>query len=170
MAPFGPRITAMTCAYYRTSSPVTALPMIMRWISDVPSKIVKIVAVRAVCAARWRDAGRRSSTDPAPRYVRLPIVLAGTKMARSMSQRASGFPEPPASCSRRSPIADRRGECCEDGRLREALIAAIRTLGANRPGCFVLQRPFLNAERGHRTSGVVPGLVRGVIDPLRHRG
>jgi hypothetical protein len=36
----------MTCGYYRTSSPVTALPMIIRWISDVPSKIVKLVAVR----------------------------------------------------------------------------------------------------------------------------
>ena len=33
----------MTCGYYRTSSPVTALPMIMRWISDVPSKMVKIL-------------------------------------------------------------------------------------------------------------------------------
>jgi hypothetical protein len=39
---FGPCISAMTSAYYRTSSPVTALPMIMRWISDVPSKIVKL--------------------------------------------------------------------------------------------------------------------------------
>ena len=28
---------------YRTSSPVTARPMIIRWISDVPSKIVKIL-------------------------------------------------------------------------------------------------------------------------------
>jgi hypothetical protein len=28
---------------YLTSSPVTARPMIMRWISDVPSKMVKIV-------------------------------------------------------------------------------------------------------------------------------
>ena len=27
---------------YLTSNPVTALPMIIRWISDVPSKIVKI--------------------------------------------------------------------------------------------------------------------------------
>jgi hypothetical protein len=42
----------MTCGYYRTSSPVTALPMIMRWISDVPSKIVKLVEVRAVSAGR----------------------------------------------------------------------------------------------------------------------
>jgi len=33
----------MTSGYYRTSSPVTALPMIMRWICDVPSKIVKLV-------------------------------------------------------------------------------------------------------------------------------
>ena len=30
---------------YRTSNPVTARPMIIRWISDVPSKIVKILAV-----------------------------------------------------------------------------------------------------------------------------
>jgi hypothetical protein len=29
-SPFGPRIRAMTSGYYRTSSPVTALPMIMR--------------------------------------------------------------------------------------------------------------------------------------------
>ena len=31
---------------YRTSSPVTARPMIIRWISDVPSKMVKIFASR----------------------------------------------------------------------------------------------------------------------------
>jgi hypothetical protein len=31
---------------YRTSSPVTARPMITRWISEVPSKIVKIFASR----------------------------------------------------------------------------------------------------------------------------
>jgi hypothetical protein len=31
---------------YLTSSPVAARPMIMRWISDVPSKIVKILASR----------------------------------------------------------------------------------------------------------------------------
>ena len=31
---------------YRTSSPVMALPMIMRWISEVPSKMVKIFASR----------------------------------------------------------------------------------------------------------------------------
>ena len=37
--------SAMTNGYYRTSSPVTALPMIMRWISDVPSKIVKLMEV-----------------------------------------------------------------------------------------------------------------------------
>jgi hypothetical protein len=46
------RISAMTCGYQRTSSPVTALPMIMRWISDVPSKIVKLVDVRAVSFRR----------------------------------------------------------------------------------------------------------------------
>lgn len=36
----------MTCGYYRTSSPVTALPMIMRWISLVPSNMVKILEVQ----------------------------------------------------------------------------------------------------------------------------
>jgi hypothetical protein len=45
----------MPCGYYRTSSPVTALSVIMRWISDVPSKIVKIVEVRAVSEGRWPD-------------------------------------------------------------------------------------------------------------------
>jgi hypothetical protein len=30
---------------YRTSRPVTARPMIMRWISEVPSKIVKLSEV-----------------------------------------------------------------------------------------------------------------------------
>jgi hypothetical protein len=40
------RTSAMTSGYYRTSSPVTALPMIIRWISDVPSKMVKILASR----------------------------------------------------------------------------------------------------------------------------
>jgi hypothetical protein len=38
------RISAMSCGYYRTSRPVTVLPMIMRGISDAPSKIVKILA------------------------------------------------------------------------------------------------------------------------------
>ncbi len=33
-------------ALQRTSSPVTARPMIMRWISEVPSKMVKILASR----------------------------------------------------------------------------------------------------------------------------
>jgi len=49
------RTSAMTCGYYRTSSPVTALPMIIRWISDVPSKMVKLVEVRAASAGRWPD-------------------------------------------------------------------------------------------------------------------
>jgi hypothetical protein len=56
----------MTFGYYRTSSPVTALPMIMRWISDVPSKIVKLVEVRAVSAGRWRDHQLHVSTNSAP--------------------------------------------------------------------------------------------------------
>jgi hypothetical protein len=42
--PFKFRTSAKICGYYRTSSPVTALPIITRWISDVPSKMVKILA------------------------------------------------------------------------------------------------------------------------------
>jgi len=61
------RTSAMTSGYYRTSSPVTALPMIMRWISDVPSKIVKLVEVRAVSAGRWRAGWALVSTNSAPR-------------------------------------------------------------------------------------------------------
>jgi hypothetical protein len=56
----------MTCGYYRTSSPVTALPMIMRWISDVPSKIVKIVEVRAVSEGRSGVRLPLVSTNSAP--------------------------------------------------------------------------------------------------------
>jgi hypothetical protein len=44
--PFKIRTSAMTSGYYRTSSPVAARPMIRRWISEVPSKIVKILASR----------------------------------------------------------------------------------------------------------------------------
>ncbi len=39
---------AVTRGYYRTLSPVTALPIIIRWISDVPSKMVKILASRCM--------------------------------------------------------------------------------------------------------------------------
>jgi len=60
------RTSAKTRGYYRTSSPVTALPMIMRWISDVPSKIVKLVEVRAVSAGRWPDSEEHVSTNSAP--------------------------------------------------------------------------------------------------------
>jgi hypothetical protein len=58
----------MTCRYYRTSSAVTALPMIRRWISDVPSKIVKLVEVRAVSAGRWPDGQGVVSTNSAPMH------------------------------------------------------------------------------------------------------
>jgi hypothetical protein len=56
----------MTCDYYRTSSLVTALPMIMRWISDVPSKIVKLVEVRAESAGRWPAEPAFVRTNSAP--------------------------------------------------------------------------------------------------------
>jgi hypothetical protein len=37
------------------SRPVAARPMIRRWISDVPSKIVKILAIRGPVAAATAD-------------------------------------------------------------------------------------------------------------------
>jgi hypothetical protein len=69
----------MTCGYYRTSSPVTALPMIMRWISDVPSKIVKVVEVRAV------SAGRKPAERP----------LVSTNSARRRATRTGSWKLPP---------------------------------------------------------------------------
>jgi hypothetical protein len=63
--PFKIRTSAVASGYYRTSSPVTALPMIMRWISDVPSKIVKLLEVRAVSAGRWPVDRRILSTNSA---------------------------------------------------------------------------------------------------------
>jgi hypothetical protein len=59
--------------YYRTSSPVTALPMIMRWISAVPSKIVKLVEVQPVSAGRWPVQAQLVSTGSA----RLSPLLGG---------------------------------------------------------------------------------------------
>ena len=35
-------VGALAAQGYRTSRPVTARPMIMRWISEVPSKMVKL--------------------------------------------------------------------------------------------------------------------------------
>jgi hypothetical protein len=59
-------IKTTTCGYQRMSSPVTALPMIIRWISDVPSKIVNLVELRAVSAGRWLARWALVSTNSAP--------------------------------------------------------------------------------------------------------
>jgi hypothetical protein len=50
---------------YRTSSPVIVRPISIRRISDVPSRIVKILVVRAVSAGQRPDVGRGISTDSA---------------------------------------------------------------------------------------------------------
>ena len=50
---------------YRTSSPVTARPISIRWISLVPSKIVKILAIGAVFAGQRPAYPRGISTDSA---------------------------------------------------------------------------------------------------------
>ena len=61
---------------YRTSSPVIARPMSIRWISEVPSKIVKILRRGAIarpgtraCSRSHRGSGsrRRSPAPPSPR-------------------------------------------------------------------------------------------------------
>ena len=60
----------MTCGYYRMSSPVTALPMIMRWISDVPSKMVKLVAawVPVLCQSLRQPQGSGVSVRQTPSH------------------------------------------------------------------------------------------------------
>jgi hypothetical protein len=51
----------MTSGYYRTSSPVAALPMIRRWISEVASKIVNlsdvVIADQHTCSRSGSLAG-----------------------------------------------------------------------------------------------------------------
>jgi hypothetical protein len=85
----------MTSGYYRTSSPVTALPMIVRWISDVPSKIVKLMEVGAVCAGRWRAGRTFVSTYSAPQ-MRAPTVAGISGDKRSCHR---GCAEPSAGCA-----------------------------------------------------------------------
>jgi len=79
-----------SCGNYRTSSAVTALPMIMRWISLVPSKMVKLVEVRAVSASR-RPSGRvLVSTNSAPIHAQiwhLKLTPPLTSRGRSMPAR-----------------------------------------------------------------------------------
>jgi hypothetical protein len=50
--PPGYRIGISAGQGYRTSSPVTARPSSIRWISDAPSKIVKILASRCQLPAQ----------------------------------------------------------------------------------------------------------------------
>jgi hypothetical protein len=64
--PAGGRIGGHRRSGYLTSSPVKARPMIMRWISEVPSKIVKIVDYRAVIAGQRPVRRPGISTDSAP--------------------------------------------------------------------------------------------------------
>jgi hypothetical protein len=80
-APSRPSISVTTCGYQRTSSPVTALPMIRRWISEVPSKIVKIVDYGAVSAGQRPMMARGISTDPA-RAVQWRLLGRGPRRHR----------------------------------------------------------------------------------------
>jgi hypothetical protein len=51
--------------------------MIKRWISDVPSKIVKFVEVRAVSAGSWPDDRGLVSTNSAPQVLESPHYASG---------------------------------------------------------------------------------------------
>jgi len=50
---------------YLTGSPVTVRPMTRRWISDVPSKMVKILQTTAVFAGQRHLVASRVSTGSA---------------------------------------------------------------------------------------------------------
>jgi hypothetical protein len=81
---------------YRTSRPVTARPMIMRWISEVPSKIVKIVDYGAVSAGQQPPGGCAISTDSAPAVRRewlfpaTPCTIVERGSATSTTSRRGG--------------------------------------------------------------------------------
>jgi DNA-binding NarL/FixJ family response regulator len=69
---------AANIAAYRTSNPVTVLPIRIRWISLVPPKIVKILPVQAVSAGQRTADPRGVSTDSGPTPQQRQIVrLAG---------------------------------------------------------------------------------------------
>jgi hypothetical protein len=56
--------------------------MIMRWISDVPSKIVKLLEVRAVSAGRWPAEPALVSTNSAPQTDGIARFSAGQHALR----------------------------------------------------------------------------------------
>jgi len=78
---------------YRTGSPVTARPMIIRWISLVPSKIVKIVDWTAVSAGSRLVWSLGISTDSA----HVHSCLAGNRMMLVPAGESGDFPR----CSHR---------------------------------------------------------------------
>jgi hypothetical protein len=82
---------------YRTSNPVTVRPISIRWISDVPSKIVKILAVGAVSAGERPSRGRGISTDsacPVRDECRFPsgprLVSSALRISVTVATRSSG--------------------------------------------------------------------------------
>ena len=160
-ASFRPRIIAITCGYYRTSSPVTALPLIMRWISDVPSKIVKLVEVRAVSAARWPDRQALVSTSSAP-DCRPPRSASGDDIEARLPGRQRDAPthaRAPAANVRIAwlPQAQRRaGQCGPAGRAGgpwAAVLTGERSLLP--PAWLMAGRPLarLRSERGESGFG-----------------
>ena len=147
-ASFRPRIIAITCGYYRTSSPVTALPLIMRWISDVPSKIVKLVEVRAVSAGRCPVNSRSVSTNSAR------LSAAAYRAVQRVSLCAGCFggcpgchpgQPPPGGRPRKVPLRYRRPPADRAGSRRSR--ARMSRLGADR---LALRPRGRSVEFGHR--------------------
>jgi hypothetical protein len=74
---------------------MTVLPMSIRCISLVPSKIVKIVDERAVSAGQRTFDPRGISTDPAPDFLGWRRFPAATRMLPSTGTRPKRAPQPP---------------------------------------------------------------------------
>jgi hypothetical protein len=129
---------SQTCrSGYLTSSPVTARPMIIRWISLVPSKMVKILAIGAVYAGQRPAAPPGISTDSAPPVRDEFRLWAGPVRDRRPGRRhapAGGEGRPgswrtpsAARCSRSDAAGTSEVYLCAD--LHIYLIAACRPCG-----------------------------------------
>jgi hypothetical protein len=116
----------MTCRYYRTSRPVTARPMIMRWISDVPSKIVKLVEVRAVTAGRWPVYRHLVSTNSAPNAARTSDKPGMEKRLRYHLRRPDRFQDYPMPVSELIGHSVALAETAETFRVLSPAISAAR--------------------------------------------
>jgi len=95
--------------------------MIIRWISDVPSKIVKLVGVRSVSAGQWPARTGDVSTNSARTWTilsnRLPSPTSGLRVDEAITELLEG------NCRTASTIAPYpagRGEDRDDSAINTA--------------------------------------------------